>query len=184
MVRGIGTCVLLIPSTHHSPTAPQPPFSIQLPPNMQLGGSFELAGAGAGAEEIMMGDVPVGSLFSPHHHPPHQHPPPLSLHHRSSLRRKTSSSSSDDAQPSSPTKLATIEAGTSSGSGGIHPSAMSPLKPILSTSVSLCCCYVHVHVCVHVHVHVHVCACVCDCRMCTFLALGSTLGYQARAILL
>ena len=42
-------------------------------------------------------------------------------------------------QPSSPTKLASvaIEAGTSSGSGGILSSAaVAPLNPILSTTVS------------------------------------------------
>ena len=114
---------------------PQAPYSVQLPPNMQLGGSFELGGTGGAPDELMMVDT-VGSLFSPHH--PH-HPP--TLHKHSSLRRKTSSSSSDDTgqQPSSPTKLASVatEAGTSSGSGGILSSAMAPLNPILSTSVSL-----------------------------------------------
>ena len=136
VVRGIGTCVLLLP-VQQSPTAPQaPPFSVQLPPSMQLGGSFDLAsGAAAGPEEVMMVDPVVGNLFSPHHHPSHSHPSHPLLRH-SSLRRKTSSSSSDDAgQPPSPTKLATIEAGTSSGSGGIHSSAVTPLDPILSTSV-------------------------------------------------
>lgn len=110
----------------------QAPYSIQLPPNMQLGGSFDLGGTGGAPDDLMMVDT-MGSLFSPHH-PPH----PPTLHQRSSLRRKTSSSSSDDTggqQPSSPTKLA-IEAGTSSGSGGILSSAMAPLNPILSTSVS------------------------------------------------
>lgn len=131
VVRGIGTCVLLLPS-HHSPTAPQPPYNIQLPPGLQLAGSFDVAVPGTGQEELMMVD-PVGNLFSPHHHPPLPHP----FHGRGSLRRKTSSSSSDDAgQPSSPTKLVANEAGTSSGSGGLHSSAISSLKPILSTSVS------------------------------------------------
>ena len=125
-----------VPPPHPSTQAP---YSIQLPPNMQLGGSFELGGTVAAPDDLMMVET-MGSLFSPHH-PPH----PPTLHQRSSLRRKTSSSSSDDTgqqlqqQPSSPTKLASvaIEAGTSSGSGGILASAaVAPLNPILSTSVS------------------------------------------------
>lgn len=106
---------------------------------MQLGGSFELGGTGVAPDDLMMVET-MGTLYSPHR-PPHL----PTLHQRTSLRRKTSSSSSDDTgqqlqqQPSSPTKLVSvaIEAGTSSGSGGILSSAaVAPLNPILSTSVS------------------------------------------------
>lgn len=129
VVRGIGTCVLLIPA-HQSPTTLQAPPTVQLPPG--FGGNFDITGTGTGGgpEELMMVD-PMGGLFSPHHH--HAHP----LQRPGSLRRKTSSSSSDEVgQPPSPTKLVAGEAGTSSGSGGLHAAAMSPLKPIISTSVS------------------------------------------------